>query len=257
MSDVSRPTSSFPGMADAPWMAVARRLDAFQCDAAFQIAETFYVGAENGFTPREWEEARIPLPPPALPCRIPGLVTTDDLLDREDELIAYYQRLIAVAEAHGKANVLGKPFPYFSVGPRLIGGGEVLAGFLWTDDVPDTRSVLEALAGLEPGATGLVWDDQDQGWRILIAAAGDAAYFVEWNAEGAPPVDGGWVLDAATLARPASEALARLETIHGRLAAALGRDFWIYRRAPPAPPIGRVRRAVARILGIASRARAR
>ena len=141
---------------------------------------------------------------------------------------------MAIATQHDKIAALREPFPYVSVGP-MITRNEVLASFPWTDDIAATREVLLALAEPTCGSGGLIWDDQDQGWHILIMAVGDVTCFVEWNADGEPPADGGWAADAASLARQAAEGLARLETIHGRLVRALGHDYWTYRRKPSAP----------------------
>ena len=225
-----------PELEDAAWMTQARPLDAFVCDAVFRFADSFYIGPDNGFTQREWEAARVPLRPPALPCRIPGRLATADLLGREDELITYYERLVAVAEAHGKAASLRNPFPCFSVNPTFISGGEALASFAWTDDVPESTAVLTALAGSANGAAGLIWDDQDQGWAIRIVAGSKTTFFVEWDAEGQPPADAGWAVDASSLACQAAEALTRLKVIHGRLMGALGHDHWSYRRANETMP---------------------
>ncbi len=232
-------------------MARARPLDAFLCDAVFRIADSFRVGPENDATPSQRAGSRVALRPPGLSCRAPGRVATVDLIGREDELIACYERLVAAARAHGEAASLRNPFPHFSVGPAIIGGGEVLAAFPWSDDLGDTVPVLEALAGSGHVATGRVWEDQDQGWHVRIVAADGASCFVEWDGEGPPPTDAGWKVDAAALARQAADALARLDTIHGRLVRALGRDHWLRPRAPREPAASRVRSAVARLLGSA------
>ena len=113
-------------------------------------------------------------------------MTTAEVLGREEPLIAYYRRLVAVAAAHGKLASL-TPFPYFRTQPTIIADGKVLSAFSWNDDVHDTRSVLEAFVEASDGAARLVHDDQDQGWHILIAATADATCFIEWNAEGPAP----------------------------------------------------------------------
>lgn len=226
MSQGHRRAPPPPELEDAAWTARARPLDVVLCDAVFRVADDLYVGPEDGFTPREWEEARVALLPPALPCRVPGWVATIDLLDREDELIAYYGRLVAAAGAHGKGASLRTPSPYFVVKPVIIGLGEALASFPWSDGLRDTRPVLGALAASGRAAKGCIWDDVEQSWRIRIVAAGGTTCFVEWDGEGPPPADAGWVVDTATLARQAVEALARLCTTHDRLTRALGRNHW-------------------------------
>jgi hypothetical protein len=175
------------------------------------------------------------------------------LLGCEDELADYYRRLIAIAETHNKQASLRHPFPYFRTQPVIIVGDEVLTEFLWNDDLHETRTVLEVLVVAGDSADGSLWEDQDQCWCIQIAAAGALTCFIEWNAEGPRPRTGGYMVDAASIARQAAAALDRLHIIHGRLVQALGQDYWSY--TPPsytrpsyAPPMGRIRSVIARFL---------
>jgi hypothetical protein len=250
---MSQPALPAVGPEDAVWMARARPVEDFLCDAGFSIADSFYFGPANGFSKLEWQELRAPLPPPALPCRVPGLVVTADLLGREDVLAAHYERLIAIAAAHGRTDSLHKPFPYFAVRPRFIGEGCLLARFSWTDDVAETKAVLEALAASKHDSHGIIWDDVDQGWEIRIATAGPVTCFVEWDAEGLPPADAAYAVDAAMLARQAADALDRMETIHAHLVSALGRDYWSYHRAAAPPRTGGIRRITETVLAAIKR----
>jgi len=63
-------TDEFNGH-DASWTRGARPAGAFLCDAFFSVADSVYVGPENGMTPAQWETARVPLPPPGLPLHPP------------------------------------------------------------------------------------------------------------------------------------------------------------------------------------------
>ncbi|HEY4254475.1 MAG TPA: hypothetical protein VGM87_24955 [Roseomonas sp.] len=218
-----------PAADETAWIARARPLGTILCEAAFRIVEDVYIGPADGFTPREWAEARVPLPPPALPCRLPGRVITADLLDHEDALIAHYRRIVAIATRHGKHAALRQPFPWFAVTPVIIGHGEVRAGFPWNDDLDSATAILRALASAGQAPDGTVWDDEDQGWAIRITAMAGTIRGVEWDAEGPPPADAGWAVEAGLLARQAAAALARLDVIQGRLAHALGRDCWTRR----------------------------
>ena len=199
---------------DQAWTKRSRRLETFLCDVVFHVSHGLYVGPDNGTSGRAWEEVNVRLQQPDLRYCERGRVLSEDLLGREDELVAYYGRLVRVAEEHGKAGSLRRPFPYFSLSPAIISDGRMLATFPWSDDVPEAKSVLEALARPDPDAGGLVLDDQDQSWRIRFVAVDDAVHFVEWDAEGPPPVDGGFQVEAAALAALAGAALDRLETIH-------------------------------------------
>ncbi len=207
------------------WIAQARTVAPFVCDAVFRLEPSFYVGPANGMTSLEWATANVRLPPVDLPRQFADRVATAELLGREDALVAHYRGIIAIAGAHGKAGSL-RPFPYFRTQPAIIADGQVLTEFSWNDDVHETRTVLEVLAGSIDGPARLLHDDQDQGWHILIAATGPATCFIEWDAEGPPPVGEGYAFDPAELARQAAAALERLQVIHRRLIGALGRDYW-------------------------------
>lgn len=212
---------------DDAWMARAKPLGPFVWDAAFRVADSLYIGPENGFSPQEWEAARVPLDPPDLPRRLHGYAVTLDLIGREAALVAFYERLIAAAEMHGKCAALAVPFPYFRITPTLLEAGEPVLSFPWTDDVAQTRVVLSALA--EAGADGVVWDDIDQGWFMRIVRRDGALFIVE----GEPDEDEPSVAlraDASAVAAQAGAALRRLNAIHRHLTRACGQDFWTFSR---------------------------
>lgn len=212
------------GVPDEAWMAWARPLGPFLCDAAFRIADSLYVGPDHGIGPDDWERLRVPLDPPDLPCRVPPLAATADLPGYEPALIAHYERLVAAAQRHGKPAALAHPFPYFSVTPLLLEADRPVVAFPWTDDVPQTRAILTALAGA--GADGLVWDEIDQGWFMRVVARDGTLFVAEGDPDEGPDV----VLrvEARAVADQATAALARLRTLHAHLTRAFGRDLWSY-----------------------------
>lgn len=164
-------------------MAHARHVEMFLCDAVFRVEHSFYIGAANGVTPLDWEAASIRPTPPAMPRELENQVTTAELRVREDEPAEYHRRLITVARTHGKAASLRHPPAYFRTQPTIISNGAALTSFSWNDNLRATASVLEVSAGSARGAADLILDDQDQGWRILIATAGTLTCFVDWDAE--------------------------------------------------------------------------
>lgn len=224
-SDATRQVFPLPGGEEAAWIAQARRLQTVMCDAVFRIAPSVYIGPDNGMTARDWETANVSLPVVDLPRQRADQVTTAEMLGREDALISHYRRIVELAEMHGKTASL-RPFPYFRTQPAIITGDEVLTAFPWNDDIHETRTILEILAGSDDGPSRLLHDDQDQGWHILIAVMDGETCFIEWEAEGPPPAVGGYAVDAAAVARQARAALDRLRIIHERLVRALGQDYW-------------------------------
>ncbi|MBP0494264.1 hypothetical protein [Roseomonas indoligenes] len=212
---------------DAAWASSARPVASFLCDAMFRVSGSVYVGPENGMTPAQWEAERVPLPPPDLPFRAPGWVASTDLAGREEALAAYLDRLIRIARAHGKMAALVERFPYFAVRPKILAGDEVLASWPWSDGLREARDVLVTLARAASAAPGTpILDDQDQGWALRMVAGPGTVLLVEWDAEGPPPADAAWSLEAAVLAGQAAAARDRLRAVHARLVRLMGRDFW-------------------------------
>ena len=220
------PSATVPAaFEDLAWMARARPAAGLLCDAFFRVAESIEIGPDGGQAARP--EHRIPLPAPELPREEPGKAATAELLGREGVFAAHCAGLLDIAAAHGRPDLLAQPFPYFRVSPALRSRDGVLASWPWSDTLPGAAMVLEALARADRVATRtLLWDDEDQGWHLRIIAAAGRAYIVEWDAEGPPPRDEAWQVDAAELAGQAAAALGRLRTVHERLVAALGRDVW-------------------------------
>ena len=253
LSDTTYRVLPLPSGEYGAWIAQARRLPVFTFDAVFRIESSVYIGLDNGMTALEWETANVRLPPLGLPRQFVDRVTTAEALDQEDALISHYRRIVAVVETHGKSTSL-QPFPYFRTQPAIIASDEVLTEFSWNDDIHETQAVLEILIDAAGGAPRPLHDGQDQGWHILIAATDAGTCFIEWDAEGPPPIEGGYAVDAAELARQAGAAFERLRIIHDRLVRALGQDYWTYRHSPPwAPPTNPIRSAFGRLFKINAR----
>jgi hypothetical protein len=217
------------------WIDQARTIDAFICDAAFCIESSFYIGPDTGTGTADWDSVNIRLPTLDLPRQRTDRITTAELLGREDALLSHYRGIVRIAETRGKAASL-KPFPCFRTQPVIIADEQVLTDFSWNDDVPDTLTILEVLVAAGESPVGLLHDDQDHEWHILIAATGAATCLIEWSEDGPPPAMGGYAFDAVTLARKSDAARERLGIIHGRLVEAMGRDYWTYHRPLPSTP---------------------
>ena len=229
--EAALPTGSTPRIWPLPtgehgaWIADARTITSFKCDAVFHLATSFYIGPSHGMTSLEWETANVRLPPVDLPRRFVDRVATAELVDHEHALIDHYRHIIRLAEAHGKSASLS-PFPYFRTQPEITAEGQVLTEFAWNDDAHETQTFLEGLARADDGPPQLLHDDQDQGWHVLIAATGTVTCLIEWDAEDPIPTSQGYAFEPAELARQAASALERLNVIHQRLIEAFGRDYW-------------------------------
>jgi hypothetical protein len=212
---------------EAAWMRALQSCDSPVCDVFIRLADSVYVGPQNGMTPAQWRDERIPLPTPALPCRLPGRVATAELLGREAVLATHYAALASILTAHGRAAELSHPFPYFTLQPAVLCGDTVLAGWPWSDSLPEAAATLERLAQAGRAAPGTVLlDEEDQGWRLLIVAGAERLQLVEWDGEGPPPISGGWQVPTLTLAQQAAEALHRLHAVRTGLRRHLGYDPW-------------------------------
>ncbi len=210
---------------DAAWIDRARSLTAFECEVTFGLQPGFYIGPANHITAADWQAAHVPLPPVDLPRRFADRITWTELLGQEPPLIDYYRQVVTLAERHRKRSSL-QPFPYFRTKPAVIADGAVLTEFPWNDDVNETAAILTTFMEAGTGPDRLVHCDVDQGLEILVVTKAPATCWIEWDAEGPPPVGGGFAADREELARVAQAALMRMRTAHERLIKALGHDYW-------------------------------
>ena len=209
---------------DLAWTAGSRRLDAFRCDSLFAVRTAIQFCDEA--TGRILPEATVALPQPGIPLIATEYAAASALLGRTDEIVRHYRRVVAAYADRGRLRDLGGRSVPFWVRPAVVAGTEVVTSLVWYDTVPEATAFLQALAEAAAGVDGEVWDDQDQGWSIRVARLGPVTYLTEWDGEGAVPP--GFAFDAAALAREADAALRQLRTLHGRLVAELGCDFWSY-----------------------------
>jgi hypothetical protein len=224
------------------WMAHARPLPVFECEAMFGIQDSLYVGPRNNIAPGQWETEREPIVPPEIPRRFAGHVTTTEVVGREDALVDYYRGVIDLLRKHDRMDDV-RPFPCFRTEPAILSGEALLTEFSWNDDFYDTKAILEILAQSDKAPPSLLHQDCDQGWDIMIVAEGPSIFLIEWDGEGLPPTDKGLRFDAHSMATQAAQALGRFLGIHAYLVDALGQDYWID-KAPAAPKPRRSWRSV-------------
>lgn len=244
-----------PGDEFGAWIGQARALPIFECEAIFGIQDSLYIGPQNNIAPGQWERERVKLIPPEIPRRLAGSVTTAEVVGREEVLADYYRRLVALMRKHERLDD-GQPFPYFRTQPAILSGEDVLTAFSWSDDVLETKAILEILAQSDKAPPSLLHQDCEQGWEIMIVADGPSVFLIEWDGEGPPPVDKGFRFDAKAVSEAAAGALERFLCIHAYLVSALGHDYWTYKYKPsPAPPVAERKTwqsAVRRFLGMGS-----
>jgi hypothetical protein len=211
-------------------MARASAVTGVTCDAVFSWADDVYYGPSSGFTREQWDTLRETLPPPPPSMSGFGGVTTAAAIDREDELIAHYRRIVAISRKRNVPGVLRQPFPYFRVTATIHDGADALTDLPWFDSEAYARHMLESIAAAAPQKREdhvEVFDDVEQGWLIRILRSGDKLYVLEWwnwehPGEGDSRTE--LVFDCAAMAADARAALERLRIVHGRLVEGLGVD---------------------------------
>ncbi|MCX4161245.1 MULTISPECIES: hypothetical protein [Paraburkholderia] len=222
------------------WIAAATHVRDFSCDAVFLIDDGRFIVSGGDLSSDERERLTEPLREFGLASPAHTHLSTGDLLGRESHLARYYEQLIAIASAHGKAQeVQTGGFPHFAVKPAFIAAGQDLTSFVWIDWIAETVEALEALAASRDLVQREVWDYLDQGWAVRIVSRGEMTYLLEWNWEDDEDKLAGYGFATDELARQAAAALERLSIIHRRLIELMGHDYWTYIR-PPAETRARV-----------------
>jgi hypothetical protein len=161
---------------DAAWMRALQSCDSPICDVFIHLADSVYIGPQNGMTPAQWRDERIRLP--ALPTAGPG--GNCRIAGARSRVGRTLRALTAILTAHGRAAELSEPFQYFTLRPVVRCGATVLADCPCSDSLPEAAAALEQLAKASRAAPGTVLlDEQDQGWRLLIVADAERPKLVE------------------------------------------------------------------------------
>jgi hypothetical protein len=221
-------SSAIVDLDDRAWLAAAQPVANFVCDISFCVEGKLTTWRDTDGSGRRENVVLAEVAPPRLPPRRPNGVVTADIVGRTEELVTYYQRLIAAAAEAGITSELQQPFPHFAVKPVIMADAE-LSGFAWHDTVAEANAVLGAIATcpLNASEPREILDDLEQGWRGRLVVWRGRIGLVEWKWEDtALPPTPGYSFDAAQLVGQADAALQRLKAIHRELVQALGRDYW-------------------------------
>ena len=211
------------GPVNDDWMDTTREAPEFRLDVGFYCPD--YARVQFSRNDGDREESGIATSPFSL---VNGFVLSSEAQGREDELSAYYRRLLE----------RGSPFSS-DVRVRQFQCLDVDLFVTFKDEHPlrieqfgaaalGCKELLSQLANRQEPA-GELYDNLDQGWALRILLSAEEVFSLEWDWEG--PED--WKtharalrFDRRRLAEQAEAALSRLLVVHRRLVESMGEDYW-------------------------------
>lgn len=209
------------------WFANAKRISGLDAEVCFLLQSEFYFGPDR--FPEDRERFITPLTPPSMPLAVSSMVRSSEALSNEASLVAYYEQVIRLAREHR--------LPFNSYRHHFWlrlwfwnTAEQVHVSFPWYDSYGEIHRVLDSLIVRE---SGLVYDDEDQGWGIEIHAL-DGLIFIR---AGDPDDE-----EASTMLCVPRDALVdrvaqlqkRSRAVIASLSNALGADVWTeYVRGEP------------------------
>ena len=205
-------------MDNLEWTKTAKHVDNASLDVGFVISDSFYYGADNDFTPEEWESSRTRITQPELP-KFGDFVLGEDVGDA-GELLKYYRDVLILAKEHNKQ--IENRSSYFWIRPLIYKRDEFAITFPWYDTYEEIRRFLESA---EEHKEGQVFWDRDQCWELTAHARNGRLYIREWD----PDYEEEHVsvsLDFASLRSQIEPTRNRIDNILTQLRAALGKDYW-------------------------------
>lgn len=201
------------------WISRAKAVDALTVEIGFLIAESFYYGPENGFSPEQWRQLRAPLHQPSVE-RYGDFLLSAALTPSAAELVKYYKDVLRLVAQHRKE--IKQQLYYFWMRPLIFAVGEFTLTFPWYDTWGEAVPLLDALVSPRDG---LVFQDMDQGWEFEAFADGDLLFLRQSDCDSG---EEHFVIaaDRAQIAGQVPAVRQRVERLLRELSAALGRDYW-------------------------------
>lgn len=160
-------------MIETNWKNTTTNISNINITIAFLTNRQFYFGSDKNRKQLEkWEDFSEAL---YLPFQNPDLlITTENIKDNKEELIKYYENVVALSKKHGK-----KISPsYFWIRPLLRDkeDNKILTGFPWYDTMNEVKYLFSELQKEEEGT---VFYDVDQGWELVIENKDGKIYLQE------------------------------------------------------------------------------
>jgi hypothetical protein len=188
---------------------------------SFRISDTFYYGSDSPADIFDLQRLREKLDAPNIRRASPSAVMTEEVLGHENELVTYYQQIIRLARQYERPPY--STSEYFALSLKLCNSEhEVDISFFWYDNFCEIDCFLSAIIEV---SSGLVYDDQDQGWALEAHADDRFVYIREWE----PESEG----TRYEIIVPRDELVAKVTILRERalqiisyLSKAVGTDYW-------------------------------
>lgn len=186
-------------------------------DIGFMVSESFYFGSDNGFTPTQYEEMRVPLYQPQL-MKSGGFILYSDIESNEEELIKHYADVVEKYKKYKKD--ISKSTLFWN--RPVIFNSEFIISFPWHDKFRDGMNVLNNLTSTKDGE--IYWD-ADQGWKLEISARDEFMYAREWD----PDYEEIYCqvkFDRVNMSQQAASLISEVSGLIEKMTKALGNDYW-------------------------------
>ena len=199
------------------WKKSAILQNNVKVDIGFMVSESFYFGPDNGFTPEQYEELRVPLYQPKLK-KSGSFILSSEIVGNEEELIKHYQDVVMKYKEYGK--VISKSTHFWN--RPIIYNSEFVISFSWHDKFGEGRNVLDNLTSTEDGE--IYWD-MDQGWELEMVAEEGLIYAREWDPDY-EEIHCQVKFDRVEARQQATVLIPTVSTLIKKLSGAIGHDYW-------------------------------
>ncbi|MDS1311976.1 hypothetical protein [Marinobacter xiaoshiensis] len=199
------------------WKKSAILQNSVKVDIGFMANENFYYGPENGFTPQQYEEMRVPLYQPKL-NRSGSFILFSDIVGNEEELLKHY---LDVSKKYIEYKKDISKSTHFWNRP-VIFNSDFIISFPWHDKFREGKNVLDNLTTTEDG--GVYWD-ADQGWELEIEAKENLIYARERDPDY-EEVHCQVKFDRAEIREQAAALIPNVSALIEKLSGAIGHDYW-------------------------------
>ena len=190
-------------------------------EIVFLTRDSFYYGPDKPADQADFERLVEKLDWLDIPRASPSGVRTVEILGHEAALAAYYRRIIELTSRYRLSFLSVRH--YFWLRLQLCNPQcEIKISFPWYDSFYGIEGFLAAIAEIN---SGLVYDDEDQGWGLEVHALEGLVYVRQWEPESQQTLYE-IIVPRDQLVAEVTGLRRRARHIISYLAKELGTDFW-------------------------------